>query len=207
MHVVGNTVVDALFHVRDHLLPRLAPDPLLAELQARDHRLVLVTGHRRESFGDDFAAICAGLRRLAAAFPAVTFVYPVHPNPHVRKGVDTHLRGTANVRLVDPVSYVPFVRLMLHAALIITDSGGIQEEATALGVPVLVTRRTCERLEAVEAGVAQLVGPDPDAIVAAGTALLGDAAHHRARAVPSTVFGDGQASARIARVLGDYRRT
>ena len=202
IHVVGNTVVDALFHARDELLPTLPPDPELEALAARGCPIVLVTAHRRESFGADLAEICRGVARLATAHQdRLAVFFPVHLNPNVQSMVHSLLSSIPGVRLTPPLSYLGFLRLMLHAKLIITDSGGVQEEAATLGIPVLVTRRTCERLEAVEAGVAQVVGPDADAIVQAAENLLGDAAAYRARAVPTDVFGDGRAAERIVTIL------
>ena len=202
IHVVGNTVVDALFHARDHLVPELPPDPELQALTAQGRSIVLVTGHRRESFGADLAAICQGVRRLATAHAdELEIFYPVHLNPNVQSAVRAVLSSVPHVRLTPPLSYLRFLRLMLHAKLIITDSGGVQEEAAALGIPVLVTRRTCERLEAVEAGVSQVVGPDADRIVEAVDRLLRDAVAYRRRAVPTRVFGDGHAAERIVTIL------
>ena len=202
VHLVGNTVVDALFHARDELVPALAPDAELEALTNRGCAIVLVTAHRRESFGADLAEICRGVARLAAAHPdRVAVFFPVHLNPNVQATVNAVLSAAPNVRLIPPLSYLRFVRLMLRAKLIITDSGGVQEEAATLGIPVLVTRRTCERLEAVEAGVSQVTGPDADAIVAAAEHLLSDPAAYRTRAIPTDAFGDGHAAERIVTIL------
>src|SRR5262245_33628617 len=201
VHVVGNTVVDALFLARDRLVPRLPPDARLDALPTPGRRLVLVTAHRRESFGDDLRSITDGLRQLAAACPGLDIVYPVHLNPRVDGPVRQALGGVANLHLMPPLGYRRFVQLLLRAALVITDSGGVQEEAAALGIPLLVARRTSERLEAVEAGVAEMVGPDADRIVAAATRLLGDREAYAARARPTSSFGDGRAAPRIAQVL------
>ncbi len=202
VHVVGNTVIDSLFYARDHLLAKLEPDPSLRERQALGRDTILVTAHRRESFGPDFVSMCAGIRRLAEAFAhRLDIVYPVHLNPNVQKAVGPLLGEVPNIRLIEPLGYLRFVELMLASKLIITDSGGVQEEAAALGIPVLVTRRTCERLEAVASGVSQLTGPDEDAIFAAASEMLGSEAAYRRRAVPSTVFGDGAAAGKIAGIL------
>lgn len=205
VHLVGNTVVDALFHARDTLVRKAVPDPVLAEIYASGRPLVLITAHRRENFGVEFEAMCGGLKRLAGAFPETAFVYPVHPNPYVRAATSQCLGGMGNLYLIDPQPYVRFVQLLLRAKLIITDSGGVQEEATALGIPLLVTRHTCERMEAVEAGIAQLVGPEEEAIFAEGHRLLSDESAYAAQARPTPVFGDGQAAQRIARILLDAR--
>ena len=202
IHLVGNTVVDMLFHARDHLIGKLPPDPELEKIFAGGKKIVLVTGHRRESFGADFAAICDGIRRIASAFPGkIEIVYPAHLNPNVQSAVVPALSSTPNVRLIQPLSYLRFVDLMLRSKLIITDSGGVQEEAASLGVPVLVTRRTSERMEAVKAGVAQRVGPDAERIFEAARELLTDDAAYAKRAVPTPLFGDGRAAERIVEIL------
>ena len=201
VHVVGNTVVDALFVARDRLVPRLPPDARLDAWPAPGRRLVLVTAHRRESFGPDLRSIIEGLKRLAGARPDLDIVYPVHLNPQVDGPVREALGGVDNLHLMPPLGYLRFVQLLLRAALVITDSGGVQEEAAALGVPLLVARRTSERLEAVEAGVAEMVGPDADRIVAAALRLLGDPEAHARRARPTSAFGDGRAGPRIAEAL------
>jgi UDP-N-acetylglucosamine 2-epimerase len=202
IHVVGNTIVDALLYARDHLIATLPPDPELQALAAQGRTIVLVTGHRRESFGPDLAAVCQGVRKLATAYAdRLEIFYPVHLNPNVQSTVSPLLSSVRNIRLIPPLSYLRFLRLMLHSKLIITDSGGVQEEAAVLGIPVLVTRRTCERLEGVESGVAQIVGPDADNIVEAADRLLGDARAYQRRAVPTQVFGDGHAAERIISIL------
>lgn len=202
IELVGNTVVDALFA----MVPRVASRPLadlgLAELEralAPGRRLVLVTGHRRENFGAGLRGLCTGLAEIARRHAGeVEIVYPVHLNPNVRAATREILTGIDNVHLLEPLDYAAFVRLLATAALVITDSGGVQEEAASLGIPVLVTRQTSERLEAVEAGVAELVGTDAARIAAAAGRLLTDAALHARRAVPTAAFGDGQAGLRIA---------
>lgn len=202
VHLVGNTVIDALFHARDHLVRRLAADPALDRVPAAPRRLVLVTAHRRESFGPDLSAIADGLRRLAGAFPdALEIVYPVHLNPQVDGPVRESLRGVGNIHLTPPLGYLRFVQLLLRSTLVITDSGGVQEEAAALGIPLLVARRTSERLEAVEAGVAEMVGPDAERIFTAASLLLRDPEAYARRARPTSAFGDGRAGPRIAEAL------
>ncbi|MEO8603833.1 MAG: UDP-N-acetylglucosamine 2-epimerase (non-hydrolyzing) [bacterium] len=194
IHVTGNTVVDALAAVAAHAVALPAALPPHA-LDGR--RLVLVTGHRRESFGAGLAALCDALVALAERFADVLIVYPVHLNPAVSGPVRARLAAHPRIALTAPLDYRDFVALLRRAYLIITDSGGVQEEAPSFGVPVLVTRDTTERREALEAGVARLVGTDRDAIVAAASALLTDPAAHAAMRATSNPFGDGKAAARI----------
>lgn len=193
--ITGNTGIDAVLQVRDQLAAgRLDPGPLPKLDSSR--KLILVTAHRRESFGEGFEEICKALARLAARAD-VEIVYPVHPNPNVLEPVRKRLSGLSNVHLIDPVAYVTFVELMRRAHVLLTDSGGIQEEAPSLGKPVLVMREKTERPEAVAAGTARLVGTDPDRIVAECEQLLDDAASYAWRARIHNPYGDGQASARI----------
>ncbi|GGH09411.1 UDP-N-acetylglucosamine 2-epimerase [Alsobacter metallidurans] len=203
--VTGNTVIDALLHVADEVS---APGPIRDKLDGRfdwidpAKRMILVTGHRRESFGDGFLGICEALRQLAAR-EDVQIVYPVHLNPNVRQPVFDLLASVPNVSLIEPQDYRSFVYLMTRASLILTDSGGVQEEAPALGKPVLVMRDTSERMEAVEAGVARLVSTDPARIVGHVADLLGDRRRYAAMATGANPFGDGKAAARIvADLLG-----
>jgi len=200
VHVTGNTVIDALLWTlhrerlrSDHWRARY---PLLAAQQ-----MVLITGHRRENFGDKFASICRAIAELATAFPDVDFVYPVHLNPNVQEPVQRLLGGLANVHLVQPASYPEFVWLMDQSYLILTDSGGVQEEAPSLKKPVLVMRDTTERPEAVRAGAVELVGASQQKIVASVTKLLTDAAEHARRQVDTNPYGDGQAAHRIVDLL------
>jgi UDP-N-acetylglucosamine 2-epimerase len=202
VHLVGNTVVDALFDARDRLLPGRVPDDATAPLIASGRRIVLLTAHRRESFGEDLRAIGEGVRRVARDFPGdVAIAYPLHLNPNVSGPMRDLLGQEPGVHLLPPLPYLPFLRLLLASTLVITDSGGVQEEATALGKPFLVVRKASERLEAVDAGVGELVGTDAAAIAGAAGRLLRDGALYAKRAVPSTVFGDGRAAERIAAVL------
>lgn len=201
--VTGNTVIDALHQAQ----VILAGDAGLRRRIERDlpafdpaKRLILVTGHRRESFGGGFQDICSALLRLAAR-DDVEIVYPVHLNPHVREPVHQLLGGRSNVHLIPPQDYFPFVRLMQRADVILTDSGGVQEEAPALGKPVLVMRDVTERPEAVEAGVAELVGTDPDRIVAATERVLNDEAVRLKFARSRSPYGDGFAADRIVASL------
>ncbi|MEH3147867.1 MAG: UDP-N-acetylglucosamine 2-epimerase (non-hydrolyzing) [Methylobacterium frigidaeris] len=197
--VTGNTGIDALLRTAEAVT---APGPARSVVEARFDwldpraRVVLVTGHRRESFGAGFGRICDALAALARR-PGVQVVYPVHLNPQVRGPVVARLGGLPGVRLIEPLDYPDFVYLMTRATLILTDSGGVQEEAPVLRKPVLVMRDTSERPEAIEAGVARLVGTDTAAIVAAATRPLDDPAAYRAMAIGASPFGDGQASARI----------
>jgi UDP-N-acetylglucosamine 2-epimerase (non-hydrolysing) len=205
--VTGNTVIDALLQVRE----RLATDAGLREqaqrvLPAFDpaRRLILVTGHRRESFGDGFERICTALAQLARSRPEVDIVYPVHLNPSVREPVNRLLTGIPNVYLIEPLDYLPFVSLMDRAWVILTDSGGIQEEAPSLRKPVLVMRETTERQEAVDAGVVRLVGTDIAAIVNGVGQLLDDRDAYAAMARGDNPYGDGYACDRIAKVVSDW---
>jgi UDP-N-acetylglucosamine 2-epimerase (non-hydrolysing) len=210
IHVTGNTVIDALHIAVERIRcepPAVAglPDFLQPELVRREQtRIVLVTGHRRENFGLGFDNICAAIGDVAFQFPDVHFVYPVHLNPNVMAPVNRILAGFTNVHLIAPLGYLPFVALMDAATLVLTDSGGVQEEAPSLGKPVLVMRDTTERPEAVAAGTARLVGTDRASIVGGLTELLTNDDVYQAMARAVNPYGDGQACVRIARVLEDY---
>lgn len=199
--VTGNTGIDALLYVAERLdrEPKLR-ERVLASMPHLDpkRRLILVTAHRRENIGRALASVCQALTRLAAR-EDVEIVYPVHPNPNVHRPVHAALEGRARIHLVDPLEYVSFVYLMTKAHLIVTDSGGIQEEAPSFGKPVLVTRDVTERPEAVQAGTARLVGTDADRIVAEAERLLDDSRAYATMARAHNPYGDGQASGRIAR--------
>jgi UDP-N-acetylglucosamine 2-epimerase len=197
--VTGNTIVDALHAVVACLdrYPAICT-PVVPESQLAGRRLVLVSGHRRESFGDGLRNICLALRDIAALHPDVLIVYPVHLNPAVQQPVREILADQPNVVLTAPLDYVPFVDLMRRAYLILTDSGGLQEEAPSLGVPVLVMRKTTERPEAIAAGAALLVGTQRDAIVGAAVRLLTDPVAYADMRVEQNPFGDGAAAPRIA---------
>lgn len=199
VRVTGNTVIDALLTVKARLD---ADAPLRDEIDRRfpfagQGRMILVTGHRRENFGPGFENICHALAELSER-PDVAIVYPVHLNPNVREPVNRILGGRERVHLIEPVEYLPFVRLMDRATLIVTDSGGIQEEAPSLGKPVLVMRDVTERPEAVAAGTVRLVGSDTGTIVRETARLLDDEAAHAAMARARNPFGDGTAGTRIA---------
>jgi UDP-N-acetylglucosamine 2-epimerase (non-hydrolysing) len=205
--VTGNTVIDALLTV----VARLRGDEgLRAQVTAGlplpvdGRRMVLVTGHRRENFGAGFERICSALARLARDFPGVDFVYPVHLNPNVQEPVNRLLRDLSNVHLIAPLDYLPFVAMLDAATLVLTDSGGIQEEAPSLGKPVLVMRDTTERPEAVDAGTVRLVGTDEEAIVRETTRLLTDAHAYAAMSAVHNPYGDGQAVPRIVEALADW---
>jgi UDP-N-acetylglucosamine 2-epimerase (non-hydrolysing) len=198
VHLTGNTVIDALRLV---VRPGHAfRHPALAALDPR-RRLVLVTTHRRESFGDGLRAICAAIADLADRFADVDVVLPVHPNPRVREPVERLLSGRPAIRLIAPLEYVEFANLLARAHLVLTDSGGVQEEAPSLGKPVLVLRNVTERPEGVEAGTAAVVGTDRARIVAAASRLLSDSAAYARMATAVNPYGDGQAGERIAAAL------
>ena len=205
--VTGNTVIDALLWVRDRVraLPLDADGPVFGAAAPLFHApevpLLLVTGHRRESFGQGFRDICAALRTLALRHPELRVVYPVHLNPNVQAPVNELLSDLPNVILLAPLDYRPFVRLMDRATVILTDSGGIQEEAPSLGKPVLVMREVTERPEGLASGTVRLVGTDPARIVAEVEALLLDPDARQAMARRHNPYGDGQASARILDAL------
>lgn len=198
--VTGNTVIDAL-QTASSLPYDWGKGPLAAIPQLG--KTVLVTAHRRESFGGPLREICLAIKDLSARFESsgVHFVYPVHPNPNVRKPVKEILDGLSNVSLIEPLDYLSMVNIMKHSALILTDSGGIQEEAPTFGVPVLVMRQATERPEAVESGVARLVGTDRRRIVQETERLLQNPAEYRAMARRKNPFGDGKASGRIVSYL------
>ena len=204
IHVTGNTVIDALLQVREKidnsLQLRQQFDEDFGFLDPRK-RLVLVTGHRRENFGDGFERICQALICIAKDHADVQLVYPMHLNPQVQEPVRRLLGDIGNIHLIEPLDYLPFVYLMDKSTLILTDSGGIQEEAPALGKPVLVMRDTTERPEAVAAGTVKLVGTDVEKIATEASTLLTDAQAYQAMAFAHNPYGDGQACQRIAQAL------
>jgi len=192
--VTGNTVVDALLETLERPLSLpvdVAPGRLLA----------LMTVHRRESFGPGIERIFSAVRRLADQNPDVDFVYPVHPNPNVRRKAHEFLRGVPNVRLIEPVEYDGFVALMARAAVILTDSGGVQEEAPSLGTPILVLRESTERPEGVAAGCAKLVGTDEQAIISAANSVLSARREGIPRRPPQNPYGDGRAADRVVEAM------
>ena len=200
IQVTGNTVIDALHEVlsiirQDSSLEQkiLGQLPFLKE----NRKVVLVTGHRRENFGEGFENICAAIRKIAISHPDVLVVYPVHLNPNVREPVNKTLSDIENVLLIEPLEYLPFVYMMSRSYLILTDSGGIQEEAPSLGKPVLVMRDTTERPEAVDAGTVKLVGTNDNVILNEVVKLLTDKDHYKSMSEAHNPYGDGMACERI----------
>ncbi|APD92385.1 MAG: UDP-N-acetylglucosamine 2-epimerase (non-hydrolyzing) [Gammaproteobacteria bacterium TMED95] len=206
--VTGNTVIDALKWVVEQLeiTPSLAGETegFISNIKQKYSRYILVTGHRRENHGDGFKRICQALRTIASQNPDTAIIYPVHPNPKVLKPVTDELGQLDNISLISPQEYAPFVSLMKNAYLILTDSGGVQEEAPSLGIPVLVMRDTTEREEAVEAGTVRLVGTDSEKIINEATILLNDPVAYDAMAGKKNPYGDGQACNRILSVLIEH---
>ena len=204
IYVTGNTVIDALLMAKEkaNLNPPTI-DGLPEGLMASDERMVLITGHRRENFGNGFENICMAIRNLAERFPETHFVYPVHLNPNVREPVGRILgeHCEKNVHLIEPQSYLPFVALMNRAYLILTDSGGVQEEAPSLGKPVLVMRDTTERPEAVIAGTVKIVGTARESIEAEAVRLLTDEKEYVKMKRATNPYGDGEAVQRILEIL------
>ncbi len=223
--VTGNTVIDALNLAVNKIKTIPETEPRLINLLAsqgisqklvhdwdRNRRLVLITGHRRENFGDGFLNICHAIKKLAAHYPDTDFVYPVHLNPNVKKPVYEILgsndNGTVpNVHLIDPLDYLPFVWLMSKSYLVLTDSGGIQEEAPGLGKPVLVMRDTTERPEALKAGTVLLVGTNEKKIVTEVSRLFDDHGHYFNMSQASNPYGDGKASARIVEFIREFQES
>lgn len=205
--ITGNTVIDALLMAVDIISTAAGVKEKMAkELQEKgytvgDREYILVTGHRRENFGDGFLHICKAIKELAALHPEMDIVYPVHLNPNVQKPVYELLSGLSNVYLISPLDYLPFIYAMQHSTLLLTDSGGVQEEAPSLGKPVLVMRDTTERPEAVEAGTVKLVGTNAEAIVSNVTALLLDKEMYKRMSETHNPYGDGQACERIIAAL------
>ncbi|NMM78786.1 non-hydrolyzing UDP-N-acetylglucosamine 2-epimerase [Acidovorax sp. SRB_24] len=202
--VTGNTVIDALLLVTNKLRnqPELEKQFMDAfNFVRKNARMILITGHRRENFGDGFERICQAIQNLATKYPETDFVYPVHLNPNVREPVNRLLKNLSNVHLIEPQEYLPFVYLMTRAHLILTDSGGIQEEAPSLGKPVLVMRESTERPEAVAAGTVKLVGTDSGAIVREVMRLMDDQNAYDEMAYAHNPYGDGKASERIVEFI------
>ena len=197
VHLTGNPIVDAVHWIRSRGGVAGSSPPAMT-------RTILVTAHRRENLGAPLERICTALRTLVAEHDDVEIVYPVHPNPLVTGPVHAALGGTRGIRLLPPVSYDELLAYMDEAYLVLTDSGGLQEEATVLGKPVLIMRETTERQEAIEAGAAELVGTDPSTIVGRVTTLLRDQRAYSAMATPRDLFGDGHAAERIVRTIREF---
>lgn len=208
--VTGNTVIDALHQIwarvkdRDFCESFAIPKEIFSQIARGEKKLLLVTGHRRESFGPEFESICLGLKKIAQSYADVVLIYPVHLNPNVRAPVHKILSQTDRVFLIEPLDYERFVWLMGRAFLILTDSGGIQEEAPALGKPVLVMRKVTERPEAIEAGTAKLVGTDAETIFREASRLIEDRDAYEKMAHAVNPFGDGHAAERIVKVLREH---
>lgn len=204
IYVTGNTVIDSLLIVKEKMENnQQIKDELLERFSYLDptKKLILITAHRRESFGDGFQRICAALLDIAKEHPRVQILYPMHPNPKVRGPVTSMLSEVDNIKLIDPQDYLPFIYLMDKAHIILTDSGGIQEEAPSLGKPVLVMRDTTERPEALRAGTVRLVGTKRETIAREITSLLIDQVHYNKMAFAHNPYGDGNASSRILNQL------
>lgn len=218
IHVTGNTVIDALLLVREKLgRTKISVSDLVSRcqiplyfaedyLEDNDHRQtakrwVLITGHRRESFGDGFENICRAINNLAVQYPDLGFIYPVHLNPKVQEPVRRILGNNPRVVLIPPVGYEDFIWLMDRSYFVLSDSGGVQEEAPSLGKPVLVMRLTTERPEGVDAGTCRLVGTDPERIVAEAALLLDDTANYARRSALKNPYGDGFAAIRIREII------
>src|SRR3990170_3983903 len=205
--VTGNPVIDAL----NEISTRPAPPEITAMLaekgiRAGGRKLILVTAHRRENFGQPIEAICAALRALSEKYAdSIHLIYPVHLNPNIQEPVHRLLDGIANITLLPPLEYLPLVHLQRNATLVLTDSGGIQEEANGLGVPTLVMRQTTERPEGVDAGVLKLVGTDTDTIVREASRLLDDNQAYQAMSHAANPFGDGHAAGRIVQAVFDFQ--
>ncbi len=203
--VTGNTVIDALLLAKEAVEknPPVISD-LPSHVLAPNNPCVLITGHRRENFGAGFESICTAIAELASEFSSYNFIYPVHLNPNVQEPVFRILGNRPNIFLIEPLSYLPFVSLMLRSVLILTDSGGIQEEAPTFGIPVLVMRDTTERPEGVTAGTVKLVGTSKEMIVAVAKELLTDKTAYNKMAATANPYGDGKAAIRIIEHLSRY---
>lgn len=202
--VTGNTAIDALLSIKEKLEQKELPigvEPGIIESLGKYKRMVLITGHRRENFGDGFLNICEAIKRSANANPDCLFIYPVHLNPNVKDVVFELLEDIKNVKLIPPQSYVDFIYLMTHSYLILTDSGGVQEEAPSLNKPILVMRESTERPEGVDAGCSLLVGTSVAKITSSINKLLNDAAYYQSFSTKENPYGDGMASERIIKII------
>jgi UDP-N-acetylglucosamine 2-epimerase (non-hydrolysing) len=205
--VTGNTVIDALFMIKNKIKNNdKFTESLKSVFPERDEskKLILITGHRRESFGDGFERICKALAEIAMKYPEIQLLYPMHLNPNVREPVNRILKGINNIFLIEPQDYLPFVYLMSQASIIVTDSGGVQEEAPSLGKPVLVMRDTTERPEAVEAGTVKLVGTNTARIINEVDILLTNKEEYNKMSLAHNPYGDGKACQRIIETINSY---
>ena len=207
IHTVGNTVIDALFLGLD-IIRSKGEDAFYAHFKGIDlnKRVILVTGHRRESFGEPFENICHAIKEIADSYDDIEVVYPVHLNPNVRKTVNSILSGLSNVHLIEPLSYPFLIWLMDKSYMVLTDSGGIQEEAPSLGKPVLVMREVTERTEGIEAGTAKLVGTDRNKITTEAHRLLREPEHYQQMAQAVNPYGDGTTSKQVAAILSEEHK-
>lgn len=207
IYVTGNTVIDALFDVKEKLENNNELSSFLkysfTELDFNRKR-VLITAHRRENFGGGFEAICQAIKELAIKYPTFEFVYPFHLNPNVKEPAHRLLSNLDNVKLIEPQDYLPFVYLMMNSYLILTDSGGIQEEAPSLGIPVLVMRKSTERPEAVDAGTIKLVGTDTDKIVSSVSELIDNQGMYKTMSQAHNPYGDGKSAKRIVKIIHQF---
>ncbi len=206
VHITGNTVIDSLLMVTKKINNNVISIDGLPDhvMNGGKNPIVLITGHRRENFGEGFLNICRSICILADRFKETHFIYPVHLNPNVQSPVYSILSGRKNIHLIKPLSYVPFVALMQHSTIILTDSGGVQEEARSLGKPVLVMRENTERPESVQAGTVKMVGTNEDLIVGETSRLLEDPVEYQRMAKAVNPYGDGKASERIVKALSHY---
>lgn len=211
IYVVGNTVIDALLYARnrissiDYPLKVKEQLPFLRKNKTTENKIILITGHRRENFGDGFKNICEALKKISEMHPNVELVYPVHLNPNVQKPVNEILNNIKNVHLIEPLDYLPFIKLMEASYMILTDSGGIQEEAPSLGKPVLVMRENTERPEAIKAGTVKLVGTKSDEIVNNANILLTNHKTYKIMSESYNPYGDGKSSSMILKILNEER--
>jgi UDP-N-acetylglucosamine 2-epimerase (non-hydrolysing) len=205
IYVTGNTVIDALL-MQLKKLPNSFSSPLLEEFYSRNTRKILVTVHRRENFGSGIESICKALNRLTEIFEDIEILFPVHPNPNVNIPIQSLLGNNSKICLIEPLGYVDFIQAMSKSYLIITDSGGLQEEAPSLGKPVLVLRKVTERPEAVEAGTVKLIGTDSDNIINESSLLLSDSKLYKTMANRINPYGDGKASKRIVDIIDIFLR-
>ncbi len=202
--ITGNTVIDALLLVKDKIDQNLVPlDQEITELM-NEKPYVLITGHRRENFGQGFQNICNAIKRLAGLHPQFNFIYPVHLNPNVKELVWRELGGIPNVKLIAPLDYVHFISALANSYLVLTDSGGVQEEAPSFGKPVLVMRENSERMEGVIAGVVKIVGTNEETIVSGVSELIKNTNAYNAMIHSENPYGDGKASAKICAILENY---